>query len=103
IAKTQPESLGAVARAISGLAGAKLPPEHVTAALAALQGHLDAPTTQSADLALVIDAMAAIGGGAERPALGSHLLLYHVDEPADDPVWGKSIVDALVTHGGPGE
>lgn len=104
LAKTEPDALGPVAKAISGLAGAKLPPAEVAAALAALQSHLDAPSTQAPDLVLVIDAMAAIGGGAERAALGSHLLLYHVDEDlGGDPAWIKSIVTALDDHGGPGE
>jgi hypothetical protein len=52
----------------------------------------------------VIDAMAAIGGGKERMALGSHLLLYHADDDlGSDPAWGKAIVLALENHGGPGE
>ena len=70
--KTQPLALGPVARAIAGLGGAKLDPAAVATALAALQSHLDAPTTQVADLVPVIGAMAAIGGGAERAALASH-------------------------------
>ncbi|MDB4954092.1 MAG: Basic proline-rich protein precursor [Myxococcales bacterium] len=104
LAKTEPESLGAVAKAIAGLAGVKLDPAVVAPALAALQSHLDAPSTQVPDLVLVIDAMAAIGGGAERPALGSHLLLYHADDDlGGDPAWDKAIVVALQNHGGPGE
>jgi hypothetical protein len=52
----------------------------------------------------VIDALAAIGQGAERPALSSHLLLYHADdELGADPAWQKAIVTALEVHGGPGE
>jgi len=102
--QTQPLALGPVAKAIAGRGGAKLDPAAVTAALAALQSHLDAPTTQVADLVFVIDAMAAIGGGKERPALGSHLLLYHADDDlGSDPAWGKAIVLALENHGGPGE
>lgn len=102
--KTSPLALGPVARAIAGLGGAKLDPKVVDQAVAALQSHLDAPTTQVGDLVFVIDAMAAIGGGRERPALGSHLLLYHADETlGSDPAWGKAIVVALETHGGPGE
>ncbi|MFT3699629.1 MAG: PQQ-binding-like beta-propeller repeat protein [Kofleriaceae bacterium] len=102
--KTTPLALGPVARAIAGLGGAKLDPKVVEQALAALQSHLDAPTTQVGDLVFVIDAMAAIGGGRERPALGSHLLLYHADEELGaDAAWGKAIVVALETHGGPGE
>src|SRR5262249_2600342 len=89
---------------IAGLGGAKLDPAAVTAALAALQYHLDAPTTQTADLVFVIDAMAAIGGGAERGALGSHLLLYHADDDlAADAAWTQAIVHALEDHGGPAE
>lgn len=104
IAKTEPEALGPVARAIAGLGGAPLPKDQVTAAVAALQSHLDAPSTQVADLVFVIDALAAIGHGAERPALASHLLLYHADDDlGDDPAWGKAIVTALEVHGGPGE
>jgi outer membrane protein assembly factor BamB len=104
LAKTEPESLGPVAKAIAGLAGVKLDPAIVAPALAALQSHLDAPSTQIPDLILVIDAMAAIGAGGERPALASHLLLYHAeDELGGDPAWAKAIVTALQTHGGPGE
>jgi hypothetical protein len=102
--KTTPLALGPVAKAIAGLGGAKLDPAAVATTLAALQSHLDAPTTQVADLVFVIAAMAAIGGGKERPALGSHLLLYHADgDLGSDPAWGRAIVIALETHGGPGE
>ncbi|HEY3804612.1 MAG TPA: PQQ-binding-like beta-propeller repeat protein [Kofleriaceae bacterium] len=104
IAKTSPTALGPIAKAIAGLGGAKLDPAAVATALAALRGHLDAPTTQVPDLVPVIAAMAAIGGGAERAALSSHLLLYHADpEIGGDPAWGQAIVGALETHGGPAE
>jgi len=104
IAKTESQALGPVARAIAGLGGAKLPHEQIAAALAALQSHLDAASTQSSDLVFVIDAMAAIGQGAERPALASHLLLYHCDDDlGGDAAWTKAIVTALDVHGGPGE
>jgi outer membrane protein assembly factor BamB len=104
LAKTEPEALGPIARAISGLAGAKLEKAQIEATLTALQSHLDAPSTQSADLVLVIDAMSAVGGGAERPALASHLLLYHCDDDLGaDPAWGQAIVRALHDRGGPGE
>src|SRR5690606_21585118 len=63
IAKTEPESLGPVAKAIASLAGTKLDPAEVTRALAALQSHLEHPATQVSDLVMVIRAMAAIGGG----------------------------------------
>jgi hypothetical protein len=104
LAKTEAFALGPVAKSIAGLGGAKLDPKDVTAALAALRGHLDAPTTQTPDLVVVIGAMAAIGEGAERQALASHLLLYHADDDlGTDPAWAKAIVSALYTHGGPGE
>ena len=103
IAGTQPESLAAVAKGVAGLGTTKLEPKDVTAALAALQIHLEAPTTSSGELAQVIAAMAAIGGGTERPSLASHLLLYHADDNlGDDGTWQRAIVVALV-KGGPAE
>ena len=104
IAKTQPESLAPVAKAIAGLAGTKLEGKEVTRALAALQSHLEDPATQVPDLVMVIRAMAAIGGGAEQPTLGSHLLLYHADDDiGSDAAWQTAIVTAIDVHGGPGE
>ncbi len=104
LAKTEPESLGAVAKAIASLAGSKLDGKDVAAALVALQGHLDDAATQTPDLVMVIRAMAAIGGGAERPVLASHLLLYHADDDVGtDAAWQTAIVTALSVHGGPGE
>ena len=104
IAKTEPESVGPVAKAIASLAGTKLDPKDVAPALAALQGHLDDPATQTPELIMVIRAMAAIGAGAERNVLASHLLLYHADDDIGaDNAWQIAIVTALDTHGGPGE
>lgn len=104
LARTEPDALGPVAKAIGGLAGAKLDAKQIGDALTALQSHLDDPATSAPDLVLVIQAMAAIGGGAERPALASHLLLYHADEDLGaDPSWDQAIVHALEAHGGPGE
>jgi len=103
IANTHPESLAAVAKGIAGLAGTKLDPKDVAAALAALQMHLEAPSTSSGELAQIIGAMTAIGGGTERPILASHLLLYHADDNlGDDASWQKAIVVAL-EKGGPAE
>ena len=104
IAKTEPESLGEVAKAIAGLEGVALDPKLVADALVALQSHLDAAATTIPDLVNVIGAMAAIGKGAERTALWSHLLLYHADEEVGgNASWDKAIVAALETKGGPGE
>jgi outer membrane protein assembly factor BamB len=104
LAKTEPESLGPVAKAIASLGGTKLDAKAVTAALVALQSHLEDPATQAFELVMIIRAMAAIGAGAERGALASHLLLYHADdELGADPGWQTAIVTALDVHGGPGE
>ena len=104
IAKTTPAALGPIAKAIAGLAGLQLDHEAVASALAALQSQLDAPATQVPDLVPVIAAMAAIGGGAERAALVSHLLLYHADDAiGGDPAWAHAIVTALEDHGSPAE
>jgi hypothetical protein len=104
IAKTEPDALGPVAKAIAGLATLTLDPKQVALTLAALQEHLDAATTSSPDLVQVIAAMAAIGGGAERPALTSHLLLYHADDDrGGDASWQKAIVESLTAKPGPQE
>ena len=102
LAGTEPDALAPVAKAIAGLAAVQLDPKQVTATLAALQEHLDAPTTASPDLVHVIAAMVAIGGGAERPALISHLLLYHADnDRGGDASWQKAIVGGLATRSSP--
>jgi outer membrane protein assembly factor BamB len=96
LANTTSDALGPVAKAIAGLAGVKLDPAQVATTITALAGHLDAPGTSLPDLVAVIDAMAAIGGGTERSALASHLLLYHADdEIGADAAWAKAIVSAL--------
>ncbi len=104
IAQTEPEALAPVAKAIAGLGGMRLDASHVTAALEALQSHLDAGTTAVPDLIGVIQAMSAIGGGAERHALTSHLLLYRADEEVgNDVTWAKVIVASIGVKGGPGD
>ncbi len=102
LAGTQSDALAAVARAIAGLAGTALDPKQVELTLVALQDHLDAPTTASPELVHVIAAMVAIGGGAERPALASHLLLYHADDDrGSDATWQKAIVEGLSATASP--
>jgi len=104
IDKTQTESLGVVAKAIGGLGGTKLDAKDVSRALEALRSHLEDPATQTPDLVMIVRAMAAIGGGAEQPALTSHLLLYHADDDiGSDAAWQTAIVTAIDVHGGPGE
>jgi hypothetical protein len=102
LAQTEPESLGPVAKTIGGLRGAMIDPSHAAPALLALQSHLDDPATSVPELVLVIEAMGAIGGGAERPSLVSHLLLYHADDGVGtDPGWHRAIVGTLVRDAGP--
>jgi hypothetical protein len=104
IAGTNTDSLAPAVRAIAGLRGTPLDPAQAAAARVALQGHLEDPTTDSADLVLIIDALSAIGGGAERPALGSHLLLYRADdEVGGNAGWQHAIVAALASDAGPQE
>jgi outer membrane protein assembly factor BamB len=104
LAKTEPESLGAVVKAMAGLRGSELDPSHVAPALTALQSHLDDPATSSSELAAIVDAMAAVGGGRERAALSSHLLLYHADDDlGTDAAWQHAIVAAVREHAGPYE
>nr|HEX4317476.1 PQQ-binding-like beta-propeller repeat protein [Kofleriaceae bacterium] len=101
---SEPQALAQVAKAIGGLGGTHLDGTQVAAALAALQSHLDAATTPVPDLVVVIGAMAALGNGAEHPALWSHLLLYHADDAiGGDAAWDRAIVRALDEHGDAGE
>lgn len=104
LAKTEPEALAPVVKAIAGLRGIAVEPAHVGPALTALQSHLEDPATAPADLALIVDAMSAIGGGAERLALTSHLLLYHADDDVgSDAAWQTAIVAAMSANAGPAE
>lgn len=102
LAGTEPAALAAAARAIAALDGLPVDAALAAAALAQLTAHLDAPTTTTPELVQVIAALAAIGGGAERPALGAHLALYHADELGADPGWQRAIAAALA-RGGPTE
>lgn len=95
LADTAPRALAAIARAVAALGGQPLDAEAVTPALAALQAQLEAPTAAPAELAQIIAALAAIGRGAAREALASHLTLYRADDLADDPAWQQAIVPAL--------
>jgi hypothetical protein len=100
IAKTETQALGPIAKAIGGLAGTGLAKDGIALALAALGSHLEAPSTATADLVHVIAAIAALGGdadGADKPALISHLLLYHADDDrGGDAAWQKAIVTSLL-------
>jgi len=104
LAKTEPEAFGPVGKATASPKGTKIDPSHVGPALIALQGHLEDPATETPDLALLVEAMAAVGGGAERPVLASHLLLYHADDDVGaDQGWIRAIVAAVSTMPGPAE
>lgn len=104
LAKTEPEALRPAVKAIAGLRGTKVDPAHIGPALIALQSHLEDPATQASDLVPIIDAMGAVGGGAERAALTSHLLLYHADDDlGTDASWQAAIVGAVRLHAGPME
>jgi outer membrane protein assembly factor BamB len=104
LSKSEPQFLAPVLKAIAGLRGTKIDPSHVGPALVALESHLADPATETPDLALVVEAMAAVGGGAERPTLASHLLLYHADDDVGSDVnWTRAIVGALSTKPGPME
>ncbi len=104
IAKTEPETLGPVVKAIAALRGATLDPAHVGPALVALQSHLEDPATHASDLTAIINAMSAIGGGGERAALSSHLLLYHADDDlGTEAGWQVAIVAGVHANAGPME
>jgi outer membrane protein assembly factor BamB len=99
VAKTETAALGAIAKALGGLAGTGLSKDDIATALVALGAHLDAPSTGTADLVHVVAAMAALGthaDGADKPALISHILLYHADDDrGSDAAWQKALVSGL--------
>jgi hypothetical protein len=104
LAKTEPQSLEAIAKAIASLRGATIDPAVGGPALVALESHLDDPGTEVNELVQIIAAMSAIGGGAERLALSSHLLLYHADDDTgSDTRWQAAIVGAVAAKSGPAE
>ncbi len=102
VAKTETQALGPIAKAIGGLAGTGLTKDNIGTALDALVAHLDAPSTATADLVHVVAAMAALGANADaadKPALISHLLLYHADDDrGSDAAWQKAVVTGLHTN-----
>lgn len=100
---TEAAALGPIARAMAGLVGAKIDPGLAQKAVQALATHLEDPATNNGDLDNVIDAMTAVGGGREIPALRAHVLAYRGDpDTASDEPWRLAIINALL-RGGPPE
>jgi len=101
LAGTHPVAVGAVARVIAGLAGAELDGAARSAAIEALVVQLESPAIDAPDLIEVVHALAAIGNGAELPALRRQLLAYRADPAfATDAKLVKAVIDALLAHGG---
>ncbi len=99
---TEAAALGPVARAMAGLVGAKIDAGLAQKAVVALAAHLDDPATNIGDLDNVIDAMTAVGGGREIPALRAHILAYRGDpDTASDEPWRLAIINALLRGGAP--
>ncbi|MBP9086939.1 MAG: PQQ-binding-like beta-propeller repeat protein [Kofleriaceae bacterium] len=100
---TEAAALGPVARSMAGLVGAKIDAGLAQKAVVALAAHLEDPATSNGDLDNVIDAMSAVGGGREIPALRAHVLAYRGDpDTANDEPWRLAIINALL-RGGPPE
>ncbi len=98
---TRPVAVGEIARVIAGLGGSELDGEDRKQAVAALIIQLESPQTGNPELTEIVRALAAIGGGAELPALRRQLLAYRADPSfAGDTKLVKALVDALLAHGG---
>ncbi len=101
IAGTKAVAVGSIARVIAGLGGVELDPAARSAAVEALIGQLEDPQTENAALIAVVQALGAIGGGAELPALRRQLVAYRADPSfGSDETLIKAVVDGLIAHGG---
>ncbi len=100
IADTRPRAIGVVAEAIAGLRGKELDSTAQAAAVVGLLSHMAAPETSVDDLASIIRALGAIGGGAETASLRSFLLTYRTD-PAFSTQIGplSAAIDVLLQDG----
>ena len=89
IAGTEPIAVGAIARAVAAVAKAPIDDAAKGAAIDALIGQLEAPSTSIADSIEIVRALAAFGTPAARAPLRTYLLVYRAD-----PEFAKA--DALV-------
>ena len=104
ISNTRPVAVAEVARVVAGLAGPDLEKADAEARKAAVDGlvlQLEAPESTNVELFEIVRALAAIGGGAELPALRRQLLAYRADPQfGGDPKLVKVVIDALLAGGG---
>jgi hypothetical protein len=104
IANTRPVAVAEIARVIAGLAGPDLEKVDAGVRQAAVDGlvlQLEAPESSNGELVEIVRALAAIGGGAELPALRRQLLAYRADPQfGGDAKLVKVLIDALLAHGG---
>lgn len=104
ITNTRPIAVAEIARVVAGLAGPDLEKADAEARKAAVEGlvmQLEAPESSNVELFEIVRALAAIGGGAELPALRRQLLAYRADPQfGGDPKLVKAVIDALIAGGG---
>jgi hypothetical protein len=100
---TAPRTVGVVARAIAAM-GEELGAAQRAEAHAALLAQLQSPQTPVVDLAEVIIAMGAVGGGAELAPLRSFLLAYRADPAFSSQIAAvAAAIDVLLERGGPAD
>jgi outer membrane protein assembly factor BamB len=102
IAGSRPRGVGVVAQAVGALgASSTLDPAQRGAAIEALLANLNAPETPASDLALVIKALGAMGGGVEIAPLRDFVLAYHADPAFSSQIAPMSAaIDILLGQGG---
>lgn len=104
IAGTEPKAIGVAARAIAAMGDVSIDAAQRATAVGALLRHLTSPETSPADLVEIIQALGAIGGGAERGPLRSFVLTYRSDPTLTTQVTVLSTaIDVLLDHGGSAE
>ena len=101
IAGTKPRGVGVIARVISAMGDATVDPAARGAALEALLMHMQSPETSLSDLADVIKALGAIGGGAELGPVRQFLVAYRADPAFSNQIGAASAaIDVLLRKGG---
>jgi hypothetical protein len=101
LATARPRAVGALARAMGGMAGLDLEPAVRGKAIDALMAKLESPELPADDLTEVIGALGALGQRGELDAITSFLLLYRADPAmAGQPGPVTAAIDVLVAHGG---
>jgi outer membrane protein assembly factor BamB len=101
ITDAKPRAVGVVARVIAAMGDAQVDATARGSAVEALLYHMQSPETSLGDLAEVIKALGAIGGGDALPAIRQFLVAYRADPSFSNQIAAASAaIDVLLRDGG---